>query len=337
MDRRTFVKSIAGIGLCGASASFDGVLTAAMAQSAMRIDAVSLSANTNRLFDELLVSQGFLEKFGVAPNTIAVADGTKVMAALLSGNAGLCMQVGFASVIPAILAGAKLKVVAVAEALPEVAVYSANPDIQSVSDLAGKTVGIGPPGALLHLLMVTLLRKKGVDPAKVRFVNIGSGSDVFKATVSGKVDAGPGDLAFYNNPGKYGAHALRDGATWIEIPEFTNQVSLATDVAIEQQGDAITRMLAAYRTFYKFLHSPASQEPFLRAFLKVVNSNEEEATTQWEHYQKYHPFAEDLVLGEGKVKYMQDLNILLGTQANPIDYDHIVNTSLAQEAIKLTG
>ncbi|TGQ38333.1 hypothetical protein [Mesorhizobium sp. M00.F.Ca.ET.216.01.1.1] len=36
---------------------------------------------------------------------------------------------------------------------------------------------------MLRQLMVALLRKNGVDDAKVRFVNIGAGVDVLRATV----------------------------------------------------------------------------------------------------------------------------------------------------------
>ncbi|HEY2330438.1 MAG TPA: PhnD/SsuA/transferrin family substrate-binding protein, partial [Acidimicrobiales bacterium] len=65
--------------------------------------------------------------------------------------------------------------------LTSVVVVRADSPVQSVTDLAGRTVGTGSIGALLHQLMVALLAKKGVDITSVRFVNIGSSADVFRA------------------------------------------------------------------------------------------------------------------------------------------------------------
>jgi ABC-type nitrate/sulfonate/bicarbonate transport system substrate-binding protein len=335
LNRRMVLKSLAFAGL---AAPMVPRLAGAQAKKAIPVNAVSLSANTNKVFDELLASQGFLEEFGAAPKTTAVSDGAKVIAALVSGSGDVCMQLGFVSVIPAIQAGARIKVIAGSGILPELAVYSARPDIRSAKDLIGRTVAVGPLGAQLHMLMVSLLRKKGLDYTKVDFVNIGSSTDAFRAMAAGKVDAAPGDNAFYANPGKFGAHALTDGALWDEIPDYVNQVSIATDAAIEQRSDGIVAMLAAYRRLYQFLHSPKSQEAWLRAFRKALNTTgEEEAMAQWNHYQKHKPFAENLVIAEDKVRTMQDLNMLLGTQKALLDYKQIVNTSLAERAVKLAG
>ena len=169
-------------------------------------------------------------------------------------------------------------------------------------------------------------------------MNVGGAADAFRAAAAGRVDAAPGELAFYGNPEKYGVHALKDGATWLEVPEYLNQVAIATEAAIEKQGDAIVRMLAAYRKLYQFLNSPKSQEAWLRAVQKVLNTaSEEEAATQWNHYQKYKQWAEDLVVPEDRVRYLQDLNILLGTQKAPLDFDKIVDFGPARRALALTA
>ena len=65
--------------------------------------------------------------------------------------------------------------------------------------------------------------------------------------------------------------------------------------------------------------------------------SEEEAATQWNHYQKYKQWAEDLVVPEDRVRYLQDLNILLGTQKAPLDFDKIVDFGPARRALALTA
>ena len=313
--------------------------TAAMAAgaSAIPVRTIALSANTIRVFDELLAKQGFLEEFNVMPTAEVVADGSKVVAALVGGASDICMQVGFGQFLPAIAAGARLKVIAGAGLLPQVAVYTSRPDITSVAQLEGCTIGTGAPGTLLHSLMVALFEKKGVDTSKVKFVNVGSSSDVFRAITAGKVDAGPGDLAFFDQQDKYHVHALTDGQLWVELPEYTNQVSVTTETAIDEKRDVMVRMLAAYVKLYRFLHSPQSHDPFVSAFKSALGSTEEEANTQWRFYEKYHPFDEALVISPERVNYMQDLNVKVGLQKSRLDYAQVVDMSLAQEALKLVA
>ena len=323
---------------CGVGAMFTPpFLSAAFAQSARPVNTVALSANTIKVFDELLAKQGFLEEFGVNPRADVVSDGSKVVSALVGGASDICMQVGFGQFLPAIAAGAKLKVIAGAGLLPQVAVYTGRKDITSASQLVDCTIGSGAPGSLLHSLMVALLEKKGVDIKRVTFVNAGSSTDVFRAVSTGKVDAGPGDLAFLEQQDKYNVHVLSDGQLWKELPEYTNQVSVTTDAAIAEKRDVIVRMLAAYTKLYRFLHSDQSHEPFVRAFTTVLGSSEHEANTQWNFYKTYHPFAEGLVLSPERVSYMQDLNIKVALQKERLDYKQVADMSLADEALKLVA
>ena len=169
------------------------------------------------VFQELLKQQGYFEEFGVAPTTLNVADGSKLMGALFSGSSDICILSGFSQVFPAVEKGGKLKIVAGAGLLLQDAIYSAKPDIQHVKDLEGKTVGTGSPGALLHQFTVALLRKKGVDVSKVKFVNVGSSASVFNAVVAGTVDAGPSLIDVYAEQKKYGVHSLVDGDLWKEL------------------------------------------------------------------------------------------------------------------------
>src|SRR5262249_8705135 len=151
--------------------------------------------------------------------------GSKVIGALLSGSGDVCAGSGFASVFPAIEKGGKLKILAGASLLTDQAVFSAKPDIKSVKDLKGRTIGTGAPGALVHQMMVALLHKKGIKVSDVTFVNVGSNVDVFRAVVAGTVDAGPSAVDVYHEQAKYGVHSLTDGDLWAELPEYTNQAA----------------------------------------------------------------------------------------------------------------
>jgi ABC-type nitrate/sulfonate/bicarbonate transport system substrate-binding protein len=340
--RRRDVLRLGGMaGLAGVAAS-TGLTSfnraARAAPPPLPVNIVNTASNSTMALQELLKQQGFFEEFGIAPTTLNVADGSKLMGALFSGSSDICMLSGFGQVFPAVERGGKMKILAGAGLLLQDAIYSAKPDIHSVKDLEGKTVGTGSPGALLYQFTVALLRKKGVDVSKVRFVNIGSSASVFKAVVAGTVDAGPSLIDVYPEQKKYGVHSLTDGDLWKELPEYTYQASYAADRAIAEKREVLVRVLAAYGKLYRFISGPNSREAFLRARETAFkHSDPVEAEFEWQFAQKYQPYDTDLTLSEERIRYMQDLNVEFGVQKKILPFSEVADMSLAKDALKLLG
>jgi ABC-type nitrate/sulfonate/bicarbonate transport system substrate-binding protein len=330
------IAGIAGVAASTGLTTFNRAARAAAAPLAVNI--VNTASNSTMVFQELLKQQGYFDEFGIAPTTLNVADGSKLMGALFSGSSDICMLSGFSQVFPAVEKGGKLKILAGAGLLLQDAIYSAKPEIQHVKDLEGKTVGAGSPGALLYQFTVALLHKKGVDVSKVKFVNVGSSASVFKAVAAGTVDAGPSLIDVYPEQKKYGVHSLVDGDLWKELPEYTYQASFAADRAIAEKREALVRVLAAYGKLYRFVSAPNSRDAFLRARATVFkNSDESEADFEWQFAQKYKPYATDLMLSEERLRYMQDLNVQDGVQKKILPFNEVADMSLAKDALKLLG
>jgi NitT/TauT family transport system substrate-binding protein len=340
--RRRDVLRLGGIaGLAGVAAStgltsFNRAARAATAPIPVNI--VNTASNSTMALQELIKQQGYFEEFGLAATTLNVADGSKLMGALFSGSSDICILSGFSQVFPAVEKGGKLKIIAGAGLLLQDAIYSAKPDIHHVKDLEGRTVGSGSPGALLHQFTVALLRKKGVDVSKVKFVNVGSSASVFNAVVAGTVDAGPSLIDVYPEQKKYGVHSLEDGDLWKELPEYTYQGSYAADRAITEKRDALVRVLAVYGKLYRFLSSPNSHDAFMRARAAVLKkSDAAEGEFEWQFAQKYKAYATDLTLSEDRIDYMQKLNVEFGIQKKVLPFNEVADMSLAKDAVKLLG
>src|SRR5882724_5406698 len=203
--------------------------------SADPVTIVNTSGNFAATLQQMMKDKGYLEKMGLAPSYISVGDGSKIIGALLSGQADICTASGFGQVLPAIERGGDLKVLAGSEVLLLHLMYSCRPEIRTLKDLEGRTVGTGSVGALLHSITVALLRKNNVDPAKVTFVNVGSSADVFRAVVAKVVDAGPSELDYLQQVGKYNVHGLEGGNFWDGLPEYTNQATYASERAIRER------------------------------------------------------------------------------------------------------
>ena len=262
---------------------------------------------------ELLHRQGYFEQLGVRVRRTYVTNGADAADLVLSGACDAAIQIGFGPALAAINAGAPLRVIAAANLLTVHAIYSRQSDIRSLRDLAGRTLGIGKHGALVHQLAYAALLKAGVDPSTVRFVTIGNSAAIFRALLAGQIDAGFGETDVFDHQAKYGVHALDGGALWRELPHFPNQASFANLAALEGKRDTLVRVLAAHALLYRCLHNPQSWPLFDTAWRAALpGAHDGEGRSQWDFYQAHHPFAADLMLPEASLAYLQDLNVRMG-------------------------
>jgi len=300
---------------------------------------VNTAGNFAATLQQLMREKRYLEEMGLQPTFMSVGDGSKIIGALLSGQADICTASGFNQVLPAIERGGALKVLAGSEVLLLHLIYSCRPEIKTLKDLEGRSIGVGSLGALLHTITVALLRKNNVDTDKIKFVNVGSSADVFRAVAAKVVDAGPSELDYLEKADQFGVHGLADGNFWDGLTEYTNQASYASDRAIREKRSVLVKTLAAYSKLYRFISSPQSRDEYLAARATALGkTNErEEALAQWAFFQKHSSFAVDLVLSEDRVNYMQDLNLSLGVQKTRLTSAQVSDMSLARDALKLVS
>jgi ABC-type nitrate/sulfonate/bicarbonate transport system substrate-binding protein len=329
-------RHILGFGLIGGLGLVLRPAAVTRAEGANAIRIANAAGSLNLTMKELMKQRRFFEDFGLDASVTDVADGAKIVGAIVGGDVDASTMSGFGQVFPAIEKGARLKILAGAALLPSLAVFSSKGYVNTIGDLAGRTVGTGSLGSLLHQLMVALLRKKGVDPGAVRFVNVGSSADVFRAVTAGVIDAGPGEIAIIDELERFGVHAVAGGNMSLELPEYTYQGAWASERAIETKRDLLVRTLAAYAKLYRFVQMPDAKDAFLEARATVApGATSKEGESLWAYVQKYRPFAVDLVLTDERLRYMQQLNVDLAVQRTMLPFERVADISLATEAIQL--
>jgi ABC-type nitrate/sulfonate/bicarbonate transport system substrate-binding protein len=342
ISRRTALKGVAGAGLIAVGGL--GLLTTACshgkgpAGKGLPVQVLSSEGTQVVTIQRLISNKGYYQEFGLVPTTLQVSSGTNTIGSLLNGQADICIFAGFSQLITAVEKGADLKILGGASIKGQQALFSKNPAVQHVKDLEGRTVGVGHIGAQLHHVSVALLLKKGVDISKVRFVNIGSSGDVFRAVATGVVDAGNGQADVLSVLDRYGVHMIQDGDYATELPEYTWQASFASTKTIQEKRETLVRTLAAYCKAFRYVQNPGSKDDFVQAQLDALGPKDREdiiagATSQWEYLQRRKIYAEDLALSRERVQYMQELNRQIAGQKTIIPYEQLIDTSLAQEAV----
>lgn len=335
ISRRTFIRSTAAATAMTLAAP--ALIGRAWAAPAKLI--VSGPGGRTEVHQEFIKALGYFEEFDVEPTFESLADGSKILAAVISGAADACMMAGIAPVFPAVDKGAKLKIIAGANMLPSYVLMTHNPEIKTIEDLEGKTVATGSPGALVDELTMLLLKKRGLDASNVNFVNVGGTSEIFRAVVAKTVDAGIGTVPFYLEREKYGVYAVEGGLAFDELPQYTAQGSFTSDRAIEVNRDAIVRCLAAHAKSYRFLQNdPASKDVYLAAYKKVFPAAAEaEAAGEWQYIQEKKPYAGDLVVSQERIDFIQDLNVAKGSQLQKLPYETLADMTLATDAVAMLG
>jgi len=341
IDRRTVLKGVGSTGLIAASSSL-GLLTTACSpppeQKGLPVTVVSSQGTQVLTIQALMNEKRYFDEIGLAPKILAVASGTNVVGSLVGGTADVCIFAGFSQLLAAIEKGADLKILGGASIKGQQALFTKSPDVQYVKDLEGRAVGTGAIGAQLHQVVTALLKKKGVDISKVKFVVIGSSGDVFRAVLAGTVDAGNGQADVLASLDRLGVHMIKDGDYATELPEYTWQASFATTASIRDKREAIVRTLTAYCKAFRYVQSPGSKDDFVKAYLAAAGGRDSEHSTleaisQWNYLQERKIYAEDLVLSRERVQYMQELNVELGVQKKILPYEQLIDASLAEEAV----
>jgi NitT/TauT family transport system substrate-binding protein len=330
MDRRRFL-----IGAAAASASLAALGPASVFARGQRarfsVRVASNQGAENATLQQLLIDRGYASALDLDVQIVESRSISAPMEALLSSEADICMISGFVGVLPAIEQGKPLRLVGAAMLLPALAVYTRNDDIRRVEHLVGRTVGVGAMNGLLHILMLALLRRKGIDSSKVTFVNSGSNAQVLDAVVAGKVDAGLSGVAGVS--GASGARVLEDGQLWQELPEYTYQPAYASVRALEENPEALARCLAVYTKLYRYLSGPGSKAAYVAARRSVTSeSSSAEGEAVWNFIQKYQPYALDVGLSPERIAYLQELNVAVGLQSKVLPFEHIVDLSPARRA-----
>jgi ABC-type nitrate/sulfonate/bicarbonate transport system substrate-binding protein len=125
------------------------------------------------------------------------------------------------------------------------------PNVQKLTDLRGKTVGISTFGSQLYLTSVTLFRQAGLDPRKD--VNLLPGGD--NAARLAAMDAGKVDAIFVSSPADiFGTKRGYKVLLWTRdhVPLTQNTV-VVTDKKLQQSPEQVKRVIKASVEALRFL------------------------------------------------------------------------------------
>jgi ABC-type nitrate/sulfonate/bicarbonate transport system substrate-binding protein len=149
------------------------------------------------------------------------------------------------------------------------------PNIHTLAELEGKTIGIGRVGTLNHLLLKQSLTKNGVDVSKISFRTTGGSNERFAALYNGQISATLLSTA----------HAFRAQQEGIQIISLAKELVFPwTYIVLRRQwaetnSEIVIRFLRGLHKATLWLYDPANFQDAVRTLTKVTRF--EERTMAW--------------------------------------------------------
>jgi ABC-type nitrate/sulfonate/bicarbonate transport system substrate-binding protein len=331
--RRRFLGAALGAGIAGSVGVLTGCSSAGAGGSGT-VKIINTSATGAFAVDNLLNSGGYFKKAGVEATITNVSSGSQVLAAVASGSADVTMLSGLISVFPAIDKGLSLKVLGGTEVVSTSAIFSGNPAVKSLSDLAGKSIGTGAVGSELYDVFDALISKYRISPSSVTFQNVGSSADSFNAVLAKKIDVGYGQVGDQPIANKHGVRMI--ATVNQELPLWINQGAVASASTISGKRDSLVKVLSAYASLFRYLATADSKADYVKAYT-AAGGSADAAVVEWQFLHSNQAYSPTLTLPEDKMSFIQQQNVSNGTQSKVLALSSYTDFSLRSDAITALG
>jgi NitT/TauT family transport system substrate-binding protein len=226
---------------------------------------------TSGIFAGLWVAQEarIFEKYDIDSNTVLIPTASLMVQSMLGGDVAFSGAGGNAAV-EATLAGSDFVMVGSLAKVPAFYIM-ANPDIKSIEDLRGKSVGVTRFGSSTDFTMRFILKKHGLEPGRdVALIQMGDLVAAALAMKNRTIVAAPFSSPANVRAQEIGAKVLVNmGTAGIYFP---HDAWMARRSFINANEDLVRRFLKAYSEGVRRLHT--DPEISRRAIVRYVRSTQ---------------------------------------------------------------
>ncbi|MDB5410913.1 MAG: transporter substrate-binding protein [Rhodospirillales bacterium] len=189
----------------------------------------------------LFMPARFGPKYDLTIDMVEFASSTTPLKGLISGYLQ-AFTTSPAVALTAMSHGADIKFVGCNWPGATYTLYGA-PDVKTVADLDGKSVGVSGPGSMPDLFVLEVIGANGVLADHVVFANAGGGADRFRALMTGVVEATATSSEFEPEAAKRGLNILARAHD--VTPNFARNCIVTSGKLLTSHRDALERFLAA--------------------------------------------------------------------------------------------
>ena len=219
------------------------------------------------------------DKYNIDSHLVLIASGSLMVQAMLGGDLPISAAAGSASV-DASLAGADMTMFGALVRVPAFYIM-ALPEIKSIEDLKGKSVGVTRFGSSTDFTMRYVLRKHGLEP--VRDVTLIQTGDLFAAAAmlrTRAIVAAPFSSPTNLRAEEAGARMLMNmGKAGVYFP---HDAFMARRAFLNANEDLVRRFLKAYsEAVYKLQNDPDGSKRAIKKYVRAEDARTLDAVYQY--------------------------------------------------------
>lgn len=289
-----------------------------------------IEAKSDAGFAMMVKERGFAEKQGIKLEILQIKADQIGLKALLAGELD-SYEGGPGGAIVAAARGADLKILG-CHWPGLVHGLFAREGVGKIEDLRGKNIAISAPGALPDLLVRAVLDKHGVPASEVKFANMGSDTDRYKALTVGVVDAAIVSTEYLPIAPK----TVKLLATGREaLPNFMRVCMISSGKALAEKPDEAVRFLAAEITALRYAAANRDEEIKLTFEITKAKPGDPRPAFIFDEATRHKDIDPEIGLPMEKLAWMQDMLIKNGSMPKLVDLAKIVAPDIRAKALEL--
>jgi NitT/TauT family transport system substrate-binding protein len=278
----------------------------------------------------MMVTRGFAEKQGLKLDIMQIKVDQIGLKALLAGELD-SYEGGPGGAIVAAARGADVKILGCHWPSLVHGLFARDP-VSKVEDLRGKNIAISAPGALPDLLIRAVLEKSGIPANEVKFANMGSDTDRYKALSVGVVDAAIVSTE-YLPIAPANVKLLATGRD--VLPNFMRVCMITSGKTLAVKSDDAAHFLAGEISALR--HAVANRDEEIKLTFEVAKAKPDDPRPGFifDEAVRHKDIDPELGLPMEKLAWMQDMLIKNGSMPKPIDLAKVVAPDVRKKALEL--
>lgn len=276
------------------------------------------------------------KKYGVTVKPTTLANASEVTPSLISHSVDM-IEESPGAVMIAISQGV-LQAKIVGSPMPGLpwAIYGGK-NITSLDQLNGKSMGVSSATGLPRVVADLILRKHGVDPNSVKYVNGGANADRYKQVVTGTVDSASIPSDFVPNAQADGLHILALAAD--EVPQYPRFTNVVRDDYLKSNAACVSAYLAAQieGERYAFDHPDEAKQISAEALGGNTTPTSPTVTSMYQQIVSGNLVNKDDSIPRADLDFLQNTLVQTGQLNQPVDLNKIYDDQYRQQALKLVN
>ena len=215
-------------------------------------------------------------------------------------------------------------------------VMMAASDIKTPADLKGRKLGIQEVGGFNHVMSQLVLRKAGISPDDVQFINVSTANRV-SSMVQGQTEATVLHIDQYYAALGANPNFNVMAKLWEVAPDWWYSAFVASDDTLKNKHDALVNFMTAIVKAQRFMYTNPAETK--RIAVDETKRTPDEVDKAYDDLVKGGVWSVNDGMPRNLVEYTvkQEVEVGVVKPENPPTYDQIIDRTLVDEAVKRNG